>query len=78
MIEKVLVAFRDWMLWEKAHIQKLLFERALQWLWEERQQSQTGVKIRAIKPESLHRKKNSTSVGEAGCHSEWFEKIVTF
>lgn len=50
MLEKVLVVIRDWRLWEKAHRQQLLSEHALQWLWEERQQSQTGVKIRAIKP----------------------------
>lgn len=49
ILEKVLVAIRDWRLWEKAHRQKVLPEHALQWLWEERQQSQTCVKIRAIK-----------------------------
>lgn len=53
ILEKVLVAIRDWRLWEKAHRQKVLSEHALQWLWEERQQSQTCVKIRANK-ESLH------------------------
>lgn len=40
MLEKVLVAIRDWRLWEKVHRQKLLPEHALQWLWEGRQQSQ--------------------------------------
>jgi len=50
MLEKVLVEIRDWRLREKAHKQKLLSEHALHWLREERQQSQTGVKIRAIKP----------------------------
>lgn len=40
MLEKVLVAIRDWRLWEKAHRWKLLPEHALQWLWEDRQQSQ--------------------------------------
>lgn len=41
MLEKVLVAIRDWRLWKKVHRQKLLPEHALQWFGEERQQSQT-------------------------------------
>lgn len=44
MLEKLLTAIRDGSLWDKAHQQKVLSEHALYWVWEERQQAQTGVK----------------------------------